>query len=297
MNFYKKIIRSKKLRFKILSMLRFIPDKPMISLQYFIKHKRKLNLKKPTRYTEKLQWYKLYYRDEVMTECVDKYRVRFFVERKGLGHILNDLYAVFSSPDEINLDVLPSKFALKTSNGSGTNFFCKDKSSVNEADIQKRFADFFAQSNASAGREWVYSNTDNAVIIAERLLEDPKQENNDICDYKFLCFNGKPEYVVYDVDRYTNHKRNIYDTNWNDLRVASDCPCSDTEYPKPDNLAEMLEIATVLCKDFPAVRVDLYSIEGKIYFGELTFFPWSGYVQFTPDSFDFELGKQFVLPE
>ena len=278
-------------------MLRFIPDKQMISLQYFIKHKRKLNLKKPKRYTEKLQWYKLYYRDSVMTECVDKYRVRDYVTSKGLSHILNDLYMVFDAPNSIDLENLPEKFVLKSSNGSGTNLLCKDKNTLVQADVQRQFNEFFAQSNASAGREWVYSGGEKPVIIAEKLLEDPTQINNEICDYKFLCFNGKPEYIVYDVDRVTNHKRNIYDTQWNNLHIASDCPCADVEYQKPENLQEMLEIAEILCKDFPAVRVDLYSIEGKIYFGELTFFPWSGYVQFAPDSFDFELGEKFVLPD
>ena len=278
-------------------MLRFIPDKQMISLQYFIKHKRKLNLKNPKRYTEKLQWYKLYYRDTVMTDCVDKYRVREYVTKKGLQHILNELYTVFESSDDITFENLPDKFVLKSSNGSGTNLFCRDKSQLVLSDVQTKFNEFFAQSNASAGREWVYNNDKKPVIIAEKLLEDPTQANNDICDYKFLCFNGKPEYVVYDVDRFTNHKRNIYDTDWNNLNIASDCPCSDIEFSKPDNLDEMLDIARILCEDFPAVRVDLYSIEGKIYFGELTFFPWSGYVQFTPDSFDFEVGEKFILPE
>lgn len=285
------------MRFRILSMLRFIPDKQMLSLQYYIKHKRKLNLKDPQRYTEKLQWYKLYYRDPVMTECVDKYRVRNHVTRKGLAHILNDLYAVFQSPDDINLENLPQKFVLKSSNGSGTNLLCKDKSVLVLEDVKKTFRNFFAQSSASAGREWVYNSDVKPVIIAERLLEDCTQINNDICDYKFLCFNGEPKYVVYDVDRFTDHKRNIYDTDWNDLHVASDCPCSDVAYPKPENLDEMLEIARILCEDFPAVRVDLYSIQDKIYFGELTFFPWSGYVQYTPDAFDFELGEQFTLPQ
>lgn len=295
MNFYKKIIKSKKMRFKILSAMRFIPDKPMLELQYYIKHKRKLHLDNPQRYTEKLQWYKLYYRDMKMQQCADKYRVRSYIESKGLGNILNDLYAVYNTPDEITLGNLPDKFVMKSNNGSGTNLICKDKSLYTEEQVREMFRGFFAQSNASAGREWVYGGIE-PVIIAEKLLEDPAQPDG-ICDYKFLCFNGKPEYVVYDVDRFTNHKRNIYDTEWNDLHVASDCPCAEQVYDKPENLSEMLEIARTLSADFPAVRVDLYSVEGKIYFGELTFFPWSGYVQFAPDSFDFEAGEKFKLPE
>ncbi|MGN0571790.1 MAG: ATP-grasp fold amidoligase family protein [Candidatus Fimenecus sp.] len=284
------------MRFRILQILHFIPDKQMLELQYYIKHKRKLDLQNPQRYTEKLQWYKLYYRDPLMQQCVDKYRVREYVASKGLGAILNELYTVFETPEEITLHALPDKFVMKSSNGSGTNFLCKDKSLYTDAQVQSMFRDYLAQSSASVGREWVYSGL-KPVIIVEQYLEDPTQHNNDICDYKFLCFNGQPEYVVYDVDRFTDHKRNIYDTNWNDLHVASDCPCSDEVYEKPEGLDKMLEIARILSADFPAVRVDLYSIQGKIYFGELTFFPWSGYVQYTPDSFDFELGEKFILPE
>ena len=130
MNFYKKIFRSRKLRFRILSMLRFIPDEPMLKLQYWIKCGRPLNLKDPKRYTEKIQCYKLYYRDPVMQQCADKYQVREYVKSKGLGHILNELYAVYESPEEIDLEKLPEKFVLKLSNGSNTNLLCKDKSTL-----------------------------------------------------------------------------------------------------------------------------------------------------------------------
>lgn len=258
---------------------------------------RKLNLKDPKRYTEKLQWYKLYYRDPVMQQCADKYAVRAYVESKGLGHILNKLYAVFHSPEEIVFDSLPNKFVLKLSNGSGTNLICTDKHALDIEKVRQQFRDFYAQSGTSAGREWVYTTDKTPVIIAEELLEDDTQADGSICDYKFLCFNGEPCYAVYDVDRFTNHRRNIYDTDWNDLHVASDCPCGTTDVPRPENLTEMLDIARTLCADFPAVRVDLYSIHNRIFFGELTFFPWSGYVQYTPDAFDFEVGEKFVLPQ
>ena len=141
MDFYKKIFRSKKLRFRILSMLRFIPDEPMLKLQYRIKCGRPLNLADPKRYTEKIQWYKLYYRDPVMQQCADKYRVREYVKSKGLGHILNDLYAVYKSPDPIDLEKLPEKFVLKLSNGSGTNRLCKDKSVLNSETVKQMFRD------------------------------------------------------------------------------------------------------------------------------------------------------------
>ena len=287
MNGYKKIISSQKMRFAILRMLKFVPDKAMIKLQYRIKLKRKLNLKDPKRYTEKIQWYKLYYRNPVMMECVDKYGVRKYIEKKGLGNILNQLYQVVDRPEEINFDQLPDKFVIKTTNGSGTNILVKDKKTLNI---------FLNMAEASAGREWAYGGSSKKIIV-EELLEDNSNKDKGISDYKFLCFNGKPVYVVYDKDRFSDHKRNFYDVNWNYVKVDSDCPCFEDSVKKPENYEKMVEIASVLSRDFPAVRVDLYNIEGKIYFGELTFYPWSGYVQYTPDSFDFELGKYFVLPE
>ena len=296
MNGYKKIISSQKMRFAILRMLKFVPDKAMIKLQYRIKLKRKLNLKDPKRYTEKIQWYKLYYRNPVMMECVDKYGVRKYIEKKGLGNILNQLYQVVDRPEEINFDQLPDKFVIKTTNGSGTNILVKDKKTLNIAETKKKLNDFLNMAEASAGREWAYGGSSKKIIV-EELLEDNSNKDKGISDYKFLCFNGKPVYVVYDKDRFSDHKRNFYDVNWNYVKVDSDCPCFEDSVKKPENYEKMVEIASVLSRDFPAVRVDLYNIEGKIYFGELTFYPWSGYVQYTPDSFDFELGKYFDLPE
>lgn len=296
MDFYKKIF-SKKVRFAILRFLKFIPDKQMIQFQYWVKFHRKLNLKSPMRYTEKIQWYKLYYRNELMPICVDKYRVREYIEKKGLSDILVKLYGVYDKADDIPFDALPQKFILKTSNGSGTNIICRNKSELSKYEIVKKVNNFLKQSSASAGREWVYAKGSPKIII-EELLEDPTNLDGSISDYKHLCFNGEPEYIVLDIDRFTNHKRNIYDVGWHDLHIASDCPCIDNRtFEKPINYDKMIEIAKILCEDFPAVRVDLYNINGRIYFGELTFFPWSGYVQYTPDSFDFEMGEKFVLPK
>ena len=152
MDFYKKIFKSKVLRFKILSALRFIPDKPMLKTQYRIKCGRKLHLDKPERYTEKMQWYKLYYRDPVMQQCADKYQVRQYVESKGLGDILNDLYAVYNSPEEITLEGLPKEFVLKLSNGSSTNLLVEDKDALDLEEVKQKFRHFYAESGSSAGR-------------------------------------------------------------------------------------------------------------------------------------------------
>ena len=269
----------------------------MLKLQYRIKCGRKLHLAEPKRYTEKIQWYKLNYRDPVMQQCADKYQVRAYVESKGLGHILNELYAVWERPEDICLDALPEQFVLKLSNGSSTNLLCEDKSALELEKVQAKFRDFFAQSGASAGREWVYQGG-KSVIVAEQLLKDPANANGALRDYKILCFNGKPTYIICVDGRYTEHYCHVvYDANWKKQDVTIGESSSAADYAKPDTLEQMLQIAEKLSADFPAVRVDLYSIEGKIYFGELTYFPWSGYMRFTPDSFDETLGDAFVLPE
>lgn len=293
---YKKIIRNQETRFKILNMARFIPDRLMINLQYRMKLGRKPNIVNPVRFTEKLQWYKLNYRRPLMTQCSDKYSVRDYVKSKGLEHILNNNYGIYNSPDDINLDLLPEKFVMKTTNGSGTNYFCKDKTNFQLEKVKEELNNWLKRNIYSSGREWCYKNVIPRIIV-EELLEDNDNMFDGINDYKFLCFNGEPNYVVLDVDRHVGHKRNIYDTKWNFIDVSTDYPNLGDCVPRPNGLEEMLEVAKILSKDFPFVRVDLYWVNGKVYFGELTFYPWTGYVQFSPDEFDLILGKLFALPQ
>lgn len=293
---YKKIIRNQETRFKILNFLRFIPDKIMIDIQYRLKLGRKPNLKNPQRYTEKLQWYKMNYRTELMTQCSDKYSVREYIQTKGLENILNQLYAVYDSVNDIDLNSLPEKFVMKTTNGSGTNYFCTDKLKFDFEKTKEEISRWLKRNIYSSGREWSYKNIRPRIIV-EELLEDESNIFNGINDYKFICFNGKPQYVVLDVDRHIEHKRNIYDINWNYFDVSTDHENFGDVVQKPEGYEEMLEVAKVLAGDFPCVRVDLYYVNKKVYFGELTFYPWTGYVQFTPDEFDFELGKKFRLPK
>ena len=298
MDFYKKIFRSKRMRFKIMSALRFVPDKPMLKFQYRIKCGRAPNLKDPQRYTEKIQWYKLFYRDPVMQQCADKYLVREYVKSKGLESILNELYAVFASPEDIGFEGLPDRFVLKLSNGSSTNLLIKDKSSYDLKIVKQTFRDFYAQSASLAGREWVYMNDRKPVVVAEQYLEDPDKADGTLRDYKILCFGGKPAYIICVDGRYTDQYCHVvYDTDWKKQDVIIGHSSAAADYERPETLERMLEIAEILSKDFPAARIDLYSIQGRIYFGEITFFPWSGYMNFYPDSFDYTLGSKFILPQ
>ncbi len=295
MDEYKKILKDKNFRYRILSLLRFVPDKPMLQLQYRVKFGRKLNLKSPERFTEKIQWYKLYYKNPVMPQCSDKYMVRDYVRAKGLGHILTDLHGVFEQPEDIRLESLPDKFVMKLSNGSGTNLLCTDKSKLVESEVIREFQQFVFKVKANLGREWPYMQAKPRIIV-EQLLEDEAHINNAVNDYKIFCYDGKPEYVICISDRYSeqcNHL--VYDTNWNKIRVASEGARVDEDAPKPENLQEMLDVAAKLSEDFPFARIDLYSLENRIYFGEITFYPWSGYMEFEPEEFDFVLGEKFAL--
>ena len=294
---YKKIFRSRRLRFKILNFFSFIPDKLMVKIQYKIKMNRKLDLKNPQRFTEKLQWYKLYYRNPIMHQCVDKFEVRKYVESKGLKNILNELYGVYNSTKEIDYNKLPNKFVLKTTAGGGGNniIICDDKEKYDINKNNEMIEEWLKfNTKKSVSREWAYEGLNNRIII-EKILEGNDDKLSGINDYKFFCYNGKVEYIVFDGDRYIKHKRNFYDKDWNYIDIGTDCDKMGDSIEKPKMLEEMKKIAEKLSEDFPFVRVDLYCIKDKIYFGELTFYPWGGYVQYDPDEFDYELGKNFEL--
>lgn len=293
---YKTIFRSQKLRFFILRLLAFIPDSCMLKIQYRLKLNRKLNLCEPKRFTEKLQWYKVKYRDPIMGKCVDKYQVREYIKSKNLESILCNLYGVYSDVEEINFEILPDSFVIKTTDGSGGEnvLICKDKLKLDLQDVRAKLSSWKNKKDVNAGREWAYTCIEKTRYIVEEFLENDHNPEAGISDFKFLCFKGKPFCVVYDKDRYIGHKRNFYDMDWNNLSVVSDCPgFDDAGMEKPKGFDEMVRVAEVLSADFPFVRVDLYYLRDQVYFGELTFYPWSGYVQFVPDDFDFELGRQF----
>ena len=292
---YKKIFRSPAARAAVLNCLRFVPDATMLKLQYWIKTGRSLNLKNPRRYTEKLQWYKLHYRNPIMRRCVDKYEVRGYVAEKGLDEILVPLYGKYRSVEEIDWNALPDSFVIKSTNGSGglNVALCRDKKELDVAKLKKSLV---GQKIASrtGGREWAYYGLEHGIVVEELLVNEENPEAG-VNDYKIFCYNGKPRYIIVDVDRYIGHKRNFYDENWNRIEAASDCPPAESDVPKPKNFDKMLEIAAKLSEGFPYLRVDLYNLDGKIYFGELTFYPWSGYVQFDPDELDFKFGEPFAL--
>ena len=295
---YKRIIKSRKRRSAILSKLGWIPDSIMLRLQYRIKMGFWPDFKHPQRLSEKLQLYKMHYRNPSMPRCVDKYDVREYVEGKGLHGILNRLYGVYDDVSEIQFDTLPDRFVMKsTTGGGGFNVLVvKDKNAIDRQEVKQKISSWCwkraENQKTNSGREWAYLGIKKSRIIIEELLEDDSNPDGSINDYKFFCFKGKPYCVQVDRGRYEDHRQNYYDLDWKSLGVH----CTYPEGPlvdQPIHFEEMKQVASKLSEEFPFVRVDLYNIQGKIYFGELTFYPSSGYGKFHPDSFDMELGAQF----
>lgn len=280
------------------SVLRFLPDEWMLRTQYRIRTGRTLHLDNPQRFTEKLQHYKAFYRNPVMKQCVDKYTVREFVAQTlGTDKYLNTLYQFCERAEEIDFDALPNQFVIKTTDGgSGDNVFvCRDKKTLDIPSVIKTVNQWRNKKYTVISREWAYGASEGSRIIVEKYLEDANNKDGSIDDYKFLCYDGKFHYLWIDKNRYSNHRRGFWDKDLHFLNgVRSDCPTFETD-PKqlPANIDEMVALAEQLAQGFPFVRVDLYNIKGQIIFGELTFYPWSGYVTYTPDNFDFELGKPF----
>lgn len=294
---YKKIIKSQSMRFAILNALRWIPDSIMLRVQYRMKLGRWPNLKTPTRYTEKLQLYKMKYRNPAMCQCVDKYEVHKYVEGKGLCDILNKIYGVYDKAEEIDFSSLPNKFVAKTTGGGGGENVAvvRDARSIDLEELRKKLHLWQQDMGASYGREWAYDGIKVNRIIIEELLEDDANIDGSIDDYKMMCFNGKFRSLWIDKARYSDHHRGFWDENLNFLsNVYSDHDTFVVPPVLPDNMDEMIKIAEKLSEDFPYARVDLYNIKGIIRFGEITFYPWSGYVKFTPDEFDYQLGAYFT---
>lgn len=298
---YKKVIKSRSIRVAIMRFLSFVPDRWMVSLQYRIKTGRKLNLKDPKRYTEKLQWYKLFYRDPLMSKCADKYEVREYVRECGYEDLLNPLLGVYENPDEIDFDALPNQFVIKDTLGGGgsTVLICRDKEELDiDATVKNLHQWVKSTYGKHPGREWVYDGRKNRIIIEKYLDSDPG--SGGLIDYKFFCFQGKASflYVVADRDLGRVAGLGIFTRDFVPLpyQRADEQPLT-RDIERPRNYEEMLRIAEALSKPFPHARIDLYCQNGKIIFGEITFFDGSGYMNFKPDEFDFELGDVFVLPK
>lgn len=302
---YKKIIKDGQTRECLLHALDWVPDRLMVQMQYRVKTGRKLNLSNPQRFTEKLCWYKLFYRDPLMAQCVDKALVRDYVAKCNLDHTLNKVFGIYDSPDEIDFDTLPEQFVLKDTLGGGNNevIVCPNKEAIDISYVKRRMAGWVksGRHRKHPGREWFYDTPDSSRILVEELLMPPDQSLG-IVDYKFFFFNGHARYLYVMADRRVGSggQLGIFEVDGFRKTVnerADESPLV-LEIPEPGDFDEMYEVARRLAAPFPHARVDLYYLgEGDIRFGELTFCDGSGYFPYSPDSFDFLMGDEFCLPE
>ena len=268
-----------------------INDEEFVKKFYKNAFGNELDLENPVTFNEKLNWLKLNLKNPNATICADKYEVRKYIENKGYGYILNDLLGVYDNVEEIDIDRLPDRFVLKGTHGSGWNLIVKDKNKVNWKPWKLIMKSWLRQNFYYYGREWVYKDI-KPRIICEKFLED---SNKELLDYKIYCFNGIPKFIQIDVDRFTNHTANYYDVEWNETDFQYSNENSGRKIEKPKNLKEMLEISKVLSEEFEHVRVDFYEVDGKLYFGELTFFTASGTGKFNPEKYDELIGSWLHL--
>ena len=249
----------------------------------------KLNIEEPESLNEKLQWLKLYNRKPEYTMMVDKYKVRSYIADKIGEEYLIPLIGVWDDPDDIYFESLPKQFVLKCNHNSGLGMcICKDKSKLDINNVKKELQKGLRQDYYLTGREWPYKNVPRKIICEEYLGDNPN-------DYKFFCFNGEVEYVLVCSDRFDSLKETFFDKNWNIAPFKRPGIDNDTKVQKPYNLEKMIELAEILSKNIPFIRVDFYEVDNKIYFGELTFFPASGFSGFEPEEWDFKLGELIKL--
>lgn len=271
-----------------------ISPKLELQLLFFLKLGYRLDLKNPKTFNEKLQWIKLYDRDDNKPECVDKYTVREFVKERNCGELLNDLLWQGTNPEEIPFDELPDQFVIKATHGQGMNIICKDKAQLDIPKTIKTLKKWLKVKYLPCYGEWFYDVVPPRIII-EKFLD----ENGDCPkDFKVFCFHGEPQLIDVHMDRFIAHKRNFYDLDWNVIKgVAIKYPTDENEViEKPEQLEELLESARKLSKGFLHVRVDFYIVDSKIYFGEMTFTNGAGFSKISPKEFDVWLGEQCKLP-
>ncbi|MGN0398088.1 MAG: ATP-grasp fold amidoligase family protein [Candidatus Fimimorpha sp.] len=267
------------------------PDRWYISIRYKEHMNEKLNLKNPQTFNEKMQWLKINNRVPMYTQLVDKYKVREYVEKKiGKEYLIPLVGGPWERETDIDFSALPSAFVMKCNHDSASVVICKDKREIDSESIKAKLGKALRYNYFWLSREWPYKNV-KPCIIAEKFMQDDSGE--DLRDYKFFCFNGEVKCFKVDFDRFQNHRANYYDIDEKLLPFGEEkCPPDfNKQLLMPDNLQEMIHLASILSEELPFARVDFYNINGHIYFGEITFFPASGFGRFIPNEWDRILGE------
>ena len=264
-----------------------------LKILFRLKHGYPLDLKNPKTYNEKVQWIKLYGRNPLMAKCCDKYAVREFVESRGCGDILNRLIWQGFNPEDIPFDSLPDKYVIKVTHGYTYNIIQDGTKKIVKEEVIAQCRKWLKAKFLPCYGEWFYGIEKPRVIV-----EDFIQSTDDVQlrDYKLFCFNGVPRLFRVDTDRFSGHKTDLYDTDWNCLKNdGMGFPASGRDFPKPACLEKLLEYAARLSEPFQHARVDFYITGDRFYFGEITFANGAGFDRFSSYEFDLKVGSWLDL--
>ena len=280
--------------------LKILPDSVYLKLLYKKRTGKKLDLKKPKTFNEKLQGLKLYNRKPEYAVLVDKYKVKQYVAEKIGDEYIIPTLGVWEKFDDIDFDSLPEQFVLKCTHDSGGLVVCRDKNTLDKNAAKEKIERSLKKNYYWKGREWPYKNV-KPRIIAEKYMEDENPAAG-LTDYKFFCFNGKAEmlYVSQGLEDHSTASISFYDMEGKEMPFhRSDFNPIKGELMLPANFSQMKEIAKQLAEEvrIPFVRIDLYSVCGKTYFSEITFFPCGGMLPFEPKEWDEKLGDWIKLPD
>ena len=272
-----------------------MPDDEYLARLYKSLTRRELNLKKPKRINEKIQWMKLYDKNPLYTILSDKHLVRQYIADTIGEQYLVPSIGYWDRPEDIDFDSLPSAFVLKCNHNSGKGMcICKNKADLNNSIVIERLQEGLQEDYAIKGREWPYKNIERK-IVGEVLLEDSLGAD-ELTDYKVMCFNGTPKLIQVHHGRFKHHTIDYYTSDWQRTEVYThDVPKSDTDTEKPQCLDEMLRLSSKLSEGMPFVRVDWYCVNGRLYFGEMTFYDGSGFDDYIPDKYNELLGSWIDL--
>lgn len=269
-----------------------VPDSLHLSILFRAKIGCWPNLRNPKSFNEKLQWLKLHDRNPNYINLVDKLRVKEWVANMVGAQFVPETYMSWSNAEEINVNALPSRFVLKTNNDSGGVVVCDDKDTFDVSRAIKKLNKHLKRNYFWGRREWPYKDIVPCVFAEENL----SRGDSELVDYKFLCFSGEPQCLFTCTGRSRNDlKVDFFDLEWNHLPFIRHYPNADTSISKPVQLSTMIELSRILSAGIPFVRVDFYEISGRVYFGEMTFYPGSGLEEFIPVEWDYRLGSLMDL--
>lgn len=288
-------MNKKEIQKKIKYTLRFLPDKVYIQIYYFAKFKRFIDFKNPKTYNEKLNWLKLNDRNPKYTDMVDKHEAKKYVASIIGEEYVIPTIGIYDKFDDIDLDTLPEQFVIKCTHDSEGLVICKDKKQLDIDVAKKKIEKAMKYNFYYIGREWPYKNIKPRILI-EQYMED--HTDGELRDYKFFCFNGEPKAMFVATDRSKgNTKFDYFDMNFNHLDIRQHYPNSSKQIQKPKTFEKMVELSKKISKGLKHVRIDFYEVDGNLYFGEITFYHFSGFQPFNDIKWDEMFGEWIKIAE